>query len=487
MTLFTRIPRQPNMAPVRRWRALRRLLQCIVCGAALAHATLAAAVNIADAYADAKRNDPVLSAAQAGHQARRQLVPQARAGLLPKLNLSGSTSRNKRSFPVPPVQDLNPNSPTFGQVVDIPDQTYNEHVWQVQLNQPIVNLSAWHDLRSAASTVEAAESMLKATDQDLIVRVVRSYLNVLRAQDRLEASQAQETAVKRQLEQVQQRFEVGLVAITDVLEAQAAYDNSAVARIQADGDLHVFFEILETVSGTHYETLDRVAESLPIVNPEPEDEEQWVTAALQGNPKILAAQAQLQAANRSLAARRAGHWPTIDGAVTHNRFVTGGLSFLGDKINTTTYALSFNLPIYQGGFTHARAKEARHLAEQARQELLNQQLTVTRDARNLFQAVATDVVRVGARLKAIASSQSALEATETGYEVGTRNIVDVLLAQQRLYASQFDYADSRYNYVTNLMLLKQAAGGLAEADLMELNQFMESTNPVMRGKPLLSQ
>ena len=478
---------QPNSRPAGRWRAHRHLLQFVISGLALVQTGPTAAVNLADAYADAKRNDPVLSAAQAGYQARRQLVPQARASLLPRLNLSGSTSKNKRSFPVPPMLDVNPASPTFGQVVDIPDQIYNEHVWQMQLNQPIVNLSAWHDLRSAASTVAAAESGLKATDQDLIVRVVRSYLNVLRAQDRLEASHAQETAVKRQLEQVQQRFEVGLVAITDVLEAQAAYDNSAVARIQAEGDLHVFFEILETVSGTHYESLDRISDSLPIVNPNPQDEEQWVATALETNHNILAAKAQLQAANRTLAARRAGHWPTIDGAVTHNRFATGGLSFLGDKIETTTYALTFNLPIYQGGFTHAKAKEARYLAEQARQELLNQQLTVTRDTRNLFAAVATDVVRVGARLKAIASSQSALEATETGYEVGTRNIVDVLLAQQRLYASQFDYADSRYNYVTDLMLLKQAAGGLAETDLMEVNQFTDATNPVTRGKPLLSQ
>ena len=142
-----------------------------------------------------------------------------------------------------------------------------------------------------------------------------------------------------------------------------------------------------------------------------------------------------------------------------------------------------NLPIYQGGFTHSRRKEARALADQARDELLNQQLTVTRDARSLFQTVATDVVRVGARLKAIASSQSALEATETGYEVGTRNIVDVLQAQQRLYASQFDYADSRYNYVIDLMALKQVAGALVEEDVAELNQFADSSNPVLRGGP----
>ncbi len=446
----------------------------------------AGAANLADAYADALKNDPVLKAAQAGNEARRQMIPQARASLLPRASLGGNTSKNKRSFPIPPVQDTNPGSPTFGQLVQIPDITYNEHSWQAQVNQPIVNVAAWFDLKSAASTVQAAGAQLKATEQALIVRVARSYLDVLRAQDRLDASRAQETAVQRQLEQVQQRFEVGLVAITDVLEARAAYDNSAVARIQADGDLHVFFEILETVTGTHYDDIARLSESLPIINPEPADEEAWVQTALAGNYNIQAAQAQLEAAKRTLAARRAGHLPTLEGSITHSHFATGGLAFLGDKVDTTTYALSINLPIYQGGFTHARAKEARFLAEQARQELLNQQLTVTRDSRNLFQAVATDVVRVGARQKAIASSESALEATETGYEVGTRNIVDVLLAQQRLYASQFDYADSRYNYVVDLMLLKQVAGSLTSADMEELNQFTDAASPVARGRPSLS-
>ena len=138
------------------------------------------------------------------------------------------------------------------------------------------------------------------------------------------------------------------------------------------------------------------------------------------------------------------------------------------------------LPIYQGGLTSSRAKEARALADQSRQQLVDRQLTVSRDTRNLFRAVQTDVVRVRARLKAIASSASALEATETGYEVGTRNIVDVLQAQQRLYSSQFDYADSRYNYVIDLMLLKQTSGTLTEEDVDDLNGYMDSDNPVTR-------
>ncbi len=438
------------------------------------------AIDVADAYRDALENDPVLGAAEANYQARKELIPQARANLLPKLGMSASTSWNERSFPVPPRLDFNPDSPTFGTIAPVADQNYNERQWAARLEQPIFNLSSWFDWRSAKASVQGAESNLENARQALIVRVVQAYLNVLRAQDRLDATLAREAAVNRQLEQVQQRFDVGLVAITDVLEAQAGYDNAVVDRIQADGDRYIFFETLQTLIGESFERLDRISDNLPVVDPEPRNEQQWVQTALDTNHNIAAAQAQLEAANRAIAARRSGHLPTVDGSITRSYYYTGGASFLANKINTTTYALSVNLPIYQGGFTNSRTKEARAMAEQAREELLNQQLTVSRDTRNLFQMVATDVVRVGARRKAIASSQSALEATETGYEVGTRNIVDVLQAQQRLYASQFDYADSRYNYVIDLMRLKQAAGVLEEEDLTELNRFADPSDPVTR-------
>ena len=438
------------------------------------------AIDVADAYRDALENDPVLGAAEAGYQARKELIPQARANLLPKMSFSASTSWNERSFPVPPRLDFNPDSPTFGTIAPVADQNYNERQWAARLEQPIVNLSRWFDWRSAKSSVEGAGFNLANARQALIVRVVEAYLNVLRAQDRLDATLAREAAVNRQLEQVQQRFDVGLVAITDVLEAQAGSDNAVVDRIQADGDRYIFFETLQTLIGESFDSVDRISENLPVIDPEPQNEAQWVQTALDTNHNIAAAHAQLEAANRAIAARRSGHLPTVDGSITRSHYYTGGASFLANKINTTTYALSVNLPIYQGGFTNSRTKEARAMAEQAREELLNQQLTVSRDTRNLFQMVATDVVRVGARMKAIASSESALEATETGYEVGTRNIVDVLQAQQRLFASQFDYADSRYNYVIDLMRLKQAAGILNDEDLMELNRFADPADPVTR-------
>ena len=431
-------------------------------------------------YGAAVDNDPVLGANQAGFQARKEAIPQARSQLLPNVTAGASTTWTERSFPVPPTQDTNPNSPTFGQLVDVPDQEFNEHAWQTRLSQPILDLEAWYNLGGAKAAVDQSRHLLAATEQNLIVRVVQAYLNVLRAQDLLDSSMAEETAVKRQLEQVQQRFDVGLVAITDVLEAQAAYDSSVVRRIQADGDHEIFFETLRTLTGINHEALSRIAATLPIIDPDPRNEEEWVSAALASNLNIAAADAQLRSAEKTLQARRAAHLPTINGVVNHSHFATGGQSFLGNKIDTTTYALELQLPLYLGGFNNSRRREAGALAEQARELLLDQRLTVSRDTRNLFRSVATDVVRVKARLKAIKSSQSALEATQTGYEVGTRNIVDVLQAQQRLYAAQFEYADSRYSYVNNLMRLKQAAGSLIVDDLQELNGFTDPNDQVRR-------
>ncbi|MEQ8690535.1 MAG: TolC family outer membrane protein [Pseudomonadales bacterium] len=449
------------------------------CGALvlLLASTTANATNLLDVYTASYDNDPVLGAARAGYQASRQAVPQARSALLPSLNAGASTTYTEREFPGGVVTD--PSSIFFGQ--SLPDQEFNDHGWNAQLSQPVLDMNAWFTLGSAKASVRAAESNLDATEQELIVRVVRAYLNVLRAQDLLDTTTAEETAVKRQLEQVQQRFDVGLVAITDVLESQAAYDNAVVRRIQADGDRDIFFETLGTLSGEYYETLDRLSVKLPIVNPNPQDEREWVAAAMAQNLGIRTAQEQLAAARRTVQARRSGHYPTIDATVTQVHSVTGAPNFFGaDTTDQTVYGLQFNMPLYNGGLIRSRTKEATALAEQARELLLNQQRTVTRDTRNLFQSVATDVVRVRARLKAIKSSQSALDATETGYEVGTRNIVDVLQAQQRLFSSQFDYADSRYNYVTNLMLLKQVAGVLVKADLEELNSYTDPNDKVER-------
>ena len=449
---------------------LRNAKMAATFAASLLFTTAGYAENILDVYKTAKDNDAVLGAANASFAASKELVPQARSLLLPSIGGQVNTSKTNRDI-------LLRGQPALG-------ETYNDNGWNAQLRQPVLNLASWYTLGSAKSSVKAASMQLEAESQDLIVRVIEAYLNILRTKDRLDTTSAEVTAVQRQLEQVQQRFEVGLVAITDVLESQAVYDSTVVRRIQAESDHDISFETLITLTGRSYDQLARLSQTLPIVDPNPKDEEEWVTTALRSNLGIKAAAAQLAAARSNVRARRSDHLPTIDATATYADSVTGGQNFFGGAGDTTTentiYALSLTVPLYQGGAVRSKVREANARVVQSQEQLLNQKRSVTRNTRNLFKSVATDVVRVEARLKAIRSSQSALEATETGYEVGTRNIVDVLQAQQRLFSTQFDYADSRYNYVVNLMRLKQATGKLTQEDLEELNQFVDSGDLVER-------
>lgn len=449
----------------------RSILEIFVLSSLLLSVSSAWATNLADAYNAAKSHDPVLGAARAGLDATKQIVPQARSQLLPFISAGANKTWTTRRQPG--ALDF------FGNPVQ--DQDFNQQGWQVQLRQPLFNLERWYTYRSSKASLESAEYSFAATEQNLIVRTINAYLDVLRADALLEAVIKAEEAVERQLEQVQQRFDVGLVAITDVLEAQAVYDNSVVTRVQAVGDHDIFFEVLRTLAGEPYVAIDYLSESLPVIDPEPGNEEEWVRVALATNFNVLAAEAQLTAANRTVRARWSSHLPTIDGTFSESAFESEiSDNTVGLETESTTYGISISLPIYQGGFTHSRAKEAEAQRARAQHLLQDSRLTVSRDTRNLFRAVTTDVVRVRARLKAIDSSASALEATQTGYEVGTRNIVDVLNATNNLYSSQFDYADSRFNYVRSLINLKQQAGTLSDADLLDVSAYTDSTQPVER-------
>ena len=383
-------------------------------------------------------------------------------------------------FPGADIIDTDPTSPTFGQHFSIPGREFNQHSWQAQVVQPVFDVAAYYNYQSAKAIKKGAAYDYALSEQQLIVRAVSAYLEVLRSQAALESTSAEEAAVKRQQEQVQQRFDVGLVAITDVLDAAAVYDNVVVRRIQAERDQGIFFETLSTLTGTSYEEVDQLSASLPIVNPASVDEDEWVNIALANNPTVLASREQEIAAQRDVRARQAGHLPTIDALASYNEADTNGPSFLGGETNTRTYALQAQLPIYQGGFTSSRVREAQARLLGAQELLRNNEWTVSRDTRNLLRTVTTDVIRVRARIKAIKSAESALEATQTGYEVGTRNIVDVLQAQQRLYLSQFDYADSRYNYVRDRLLLLSTAGTLTADDVATLNSFSDPSQPVHR-------
>ena len=438
----------------------------------------ASATDLSEIYDLSVNNDPQLAAARASYKAIREQVPQARASLLPNLSASARTQDIRRT-----IVDFSING-------DFNDN-YNDHSWQAVLSQPIFRLESWFQFQQAKNLEARALAQFAAEQQQLIFRVSNSYLNILEADDRLSATNAERDAVKRQLEQVQQRFDVGLVAITDVLESTAAYDASTVRVIEAEGEQVISFETLLRLTGNPFRSIDGLSDDFPVEYPEPNDEEAWVKRALMGNYGLLAAREGVNAARRNLAASRSRYLPTVDAQLSFAESTSGATqNFLGGGGNADTVieqraaALIINVPIYSGGAIRSAAKQAGYQLEQAQQEFDFTQRRVVEDTRSQFTRINTDVARVKARLRGIESSQSALDATQTGYEVGTRNIVDVLLAQQRLYAAQFEYARVRYQYIRNTFELKQTVGSLSPDDIYSLNEFITPDEAVDRITPL---
>lgn len=426
------------------------------------------AETLEDIYNLAVQNDPQLGVAQAVFLSRNEVVAQNRALILPSLFVVGETSDNRRTFPTSP-------SP--------PTARFNDHSWAAILNQPVFRLDSWYRFQQSKSIQAEAVANFATEQQSLLVRVAESYFDILEAEAALSASNAEREAVQRQLEQVQQRFDVGLVAITDVLESRAAFDSSTVNVIEAEGAQSTSFEPLLRLTGLNLQNINGLKEDFPIKYPEPQNEEAWVEIALQNNYSLTSARERLHTAEKGVKLAKSGHYPTIDAQIAYGHNVSGSISFLGNKLDQRSMSLNLNVPIYQGGGVRSLVKQSGYDLQAAQQNLDLIQRQVVEATRSLYTAINTDVARVRARIRGIESSQSALDATQTGYEVGTRNIVDVLNAQRTLYLSQFQYASARYRYVLDTLRLKQAVGTLSPEDIYDLNNFIDLDITVSRTTP----
>ena len=457
-------------------------LRSVLAVAALAFAGVTWAADIAEIYAEAVENDPVLAGQRASNASLKVGVDIARSSLLPQVSANAGRSRGTSSVD---SVDMNPASPTFGQPT--PDRNFTSQNWGTGVNQTVLNMQTWFGYRSAKARAKQADWDLEDAAQSLITRVALAYLNVLTRQASLESTKAAEEAVRRQLEQVQQRFDVGLEAITGVLESKAAYDRAVETRIQAESDHWISFEALRTLTGVGYDEIADLKPDLPIIDPQPNDEEEWVRTAMAENYRIRSAKESLASAELQVKNQMAGRLPTISAGASYgsNSGESSINGFVLPNQGTSTsvsYRLNLSVPLFQGMRTHASIKQARLNREQARQALIAQELTVAEQVRTRFRSVVTDVVRVAARAEAIKSSEAALQATQTGYEVGTRNIVEVLQAQQQLFLTQFNYQQTRHNYVLNMLLLKESAGILNAADVAEINGHMDPASPVRKGR-----
>ncbi|MGB1271169.1 MAG: TolC family outer membrane protein, partial [Endozoicomonas sp.] len=417
--------------------------------------------NLLDVYNMALENDAQLAAAKASMQATQEGVSQSRALLLPNLALKANTQYNKTSAETTTGPDRKDN--------------YNSHGWGATLNQPLFNLNSWFKADQAKATSAQAEAVFASEQQQLILRVSEAYFNVLKAEDTLMTAKAQEKAVKQQLDQARERFNVGLIAETDVLEAQAAYDNARVARIQGENQLSVSYEGLRTIVNHDVTGIAKLEKSMPVLAPVPTAAEEWVNKAVNNNLSLRASREGLKVSEDSLRASKSGHAPTLNAFASYNYNSSNadqqGQPLTG-KGHQSVVGVQFDLPIFFGGATSSASRQAGYQLEQAQQNFDKLLRETNSNTRNLLRTATSDVERVQARCQGITSSESALKATQSGYEVGTRNITDVLDAQQKLYSSTSDYLNARYEFIVNTLKLKQVAGTLSPGDLEELNQWM---------------
>ena len=339
-------------------------------------------------------------------------------------------------------------------------------------------MSAWYSFKGGKKLSELAEAEFAQSQQDLIYRTTDAYLDILRAQTNLESSIAEEAAVKQQLDQTQQRFDVGLVAITDVHESQAVYDITKVSRLVNEGSLETAYELLSILTNQRHSNIDALTDQLPITQPEPLQKDEWVAIAMTNNLSIKIAQLSSNAAQYNAKATKSNHYPVVSAAASYSDFHREGDQFniadVTSDSEQTTIGLSVKLPLYSGGAISAQRRKAYADLDQTKDILALTTRTTKQLIRSYHIALLTSIQQVAARKQAIISNESALEAIQAGYSVGTRTVVDVLNAQRGLYAAQRDYANSRYDYILSLLKLKQAAGTLNPGDIENLNKWIVS-------------
>lgn len=438
-----------------------RLLAPVLIAAPL-FAGQATAADLVEMFRLAQDADTVYGAARSTWTAAQEKIPQGRAGLLPQAQVTASTQYNDRN-----LQFRDPRS--AGAV-----QQFNSNVVTLSITQPIYRRQNQVVFAQAQTQVEQADSQFAQAAQDLMLRVSQAYFDTLLAHDQVAFAQAQKEAIGQQLEQAKRNFEVGTATITDTHEAQARYDLTTSTEIAARNDLEIKQRTLEQIIGRVAPPLAPLGPGFTLVNPEPANVDAWVKESGQNNLQVRVAEASLAFANQEIERNRGGHYPTLDAVASYSDAGTGAgqLTGLGNDQKSTVIGLQLAVPIFQGGLTNSRIREALANADRARQDLENARRTAQLNVRQSFLGVTNGLAQVRALEAALVSSQSSLDSTRLGQEVGVRTQVDVLNAQQQLFSARRDLAQARYNYILSLLRLKAAVGRLAVDDVAAINQWL---------------
>jgi len=450
----------------------------------------AGARDLVGVYEDALRNDPVIRVANANRLALRESRPQALAALLPQISGSGAYSRERLSgtqtqpYPLPPGDSGLPSPGLVAQPLQYSTDLTGKQ-WAVTLRQNVFSWSNWLTLKAANSQVAQAEATYVAAEQNLILRVVQAYSNVLLAGDNLDAQQAFLEAVAGQLEQADRRHNVGLIAITDVEEAKSARDSASAAVIAAKRTLATAENQLQEITGRKYDALAKPAADMPLNMPQPADEDRWVNVSLEQNATLISSRLAADIARDNVSVAFGAHLPTIDLVASRSYSSQVGpyesagqtVDGVGSRTNDRSISLQLSIPIFTGGLTQSRVRESQYLWIAAKEQMALTSRATERQARDAYLGVISGIARVQALRQAVESSQTALQATEAGYAVGTRTAVDVLNARRTLVQAQTDYSGSRYDYIISIIQLRLAAGNLDRAQLEQINAWLSVSAP----------
>ena len=421
--------------------------------------------SLLDIYNEALENDPTYKAAEYSYLADKELKVQGRAALLPSITLSGSTNWNE-----------------YYQNKEL-QQQYNSFSSSARVSQPLFRLDTWFQYRQSQSLTDAAEADFAYEQQNLLVRTAELYFGVLRAIDNLNAAISEEKAIKKQLDQAKQRFEVGLSAITGVQEAQLAFDLSKASRIRTEGSLYSARESLNALIGREIFSLNELGDGLLIELPTPNSKEKWVELALENNYQLKAAYLRKKAAKSSARSVASIHLPKIDIVGSQSESETNQFNYEGFNIDgqgipvpsvtgRRNYAIQLSMPIFQGGAVNSRRKQAYSQYERANENTLFTERRIIQEVRSQFSNVLTLVANVNAQKQAVVSATSALEATQVGYKVGTRNVVDLLQAEKNLYSAEKNLANAKYDYILSNLKLALASGTITPADIVKINNLL---------------
>lgn len=415
--------------------------------------------DLIEIYQLARQNDPEFKISDINQSSATELKSQSIAQMLPNLSLAAGSNRNR----------LNNEKTSF---MGSGLQHYWDSNLNISLKQPVFNWGHWVQLDQAENKIAQAEAEFQAKQQSLMTRTVEAYFNILAAQDNLQFLNAEKKSIEKQLEQAKQRFEVGIIAITDVYEAQAGFDRARAAEIEAENLLDNSKEALREIIGENAANLKQLQPDIPLSKPEPDNISAWANTAESNNFWIVSQLNQSEFIRKNIELQESKHLPTLDIVAQYRQQDNGNqFGFRGDN---ETFGLQFNMPIFEGGGTVSRTRQAQYEYEAAKEELIKVKRSVNREVKDAYRAVLSNLDQVQALETTTKSAALAVEAAEAGFEVGTRTMVDVLAIQRNLYKAKSDYARSRYNYLISGIKLKQAAGSLSQDDLQLINQYLQN-------------